>query len=39
MLRALWSSLQDLFGFLGPGWTNLEDGSATDSGHEMDPDG
>ncbi len=39
MLRAIWSSLQLLFGSLGQGWTGLEGGPASDSGHDMDPDG
>jgi hypothetical protein len=40
MLRAIWSSLQDLLGFLGQGW--LDSGGErpeSDLGHEMDPNG
>jgi hypothetical protein len=39
MLRALWSSLQGLFGFLGQSWAEGGEPPLSDLGHEMDPDG
>jgi hypothetical protein len=39
MLRSIWSSLQGLFGLLGPNWTDPESGQDPDSGHGMDPNG
>ena len=40
MLRAIWSSLQVLFGFLDQDWVDSGGESAgADLGHEMDPNG
>jgi len=39
MLRAIWRSLQDLFGLVGQGWLDLEGGQDPDLGHGMDPNG
>ncbi len=40
MLRAIWRSLQVLFGSLGQGWMGSgSESSESDLGHEMDPDG
>jgi len=39
MLRAIWSSLQLLFGSFGQGWGDLEGSQGSDSGHGMDPNG